>query len=372
MSHYIWQKPNWTNFSWNQELIWPKVASAKFKQGQLLARLSALSEKDKTATLADTLALETQQTAKIEGEIYALEQVRSSINHRFGLSEAGLPVQNRSIDGLVEVLLNATLQANESLDKTRLCNWHRSLFPTGFSGLKHIQVGEYRTDTQGEMEIVSGAIGHERVHYLAPPASQLPQMMDTFYRWWTTSHSSTESIIRAGMAHAYFVLIHPFEDGNGRIARALTDMALAQGDGIPHRYYSMSSQLMQRRKEYYFELEKVGTGSSDLTDWLEWFISQFESTLDDSHHRLEIVFSKAKFWQKHQEIEINKRQRKVVNLLLEKGKDGFTGGMSTRKYVAINKTSRATAYRELSDLVAKGIFQTTGVGRGLRYEIREE
>jgi Fic family protein len=370
MSQYIWKTPKWTEFKWDQQEIWPKVANAKFKQGQLLTKLSALAEGDRTENLAHTLALETQQTAKIEGEIYAIEQVRSSINRRFGLSEAGLPVQNRSIEGLVEVLLDATIKANEVLDKKRLCSWHGALFPTGISGLQKIMVGEYRNDKSGNMEIVSGAIGHEQVHYIAPPAEQLNKLMDDFLNWWEKSKTETDNIIRAGMAHAYFVLLHPFEDGNGRIARALTDMALAQGDGMQYRYYSMSSQLMQRRKEYYLELEQAGRGSGDLSEWLSWFTSQFELAIDEAQNRLANVFSKAAFWQQHQDLEVNSRQRKITNMLLEAGPKGFIGGMSTRKYVAINKVSRASAYRELNDLVAKGILQTVGIGRGLRYEIK--
>lgn len=370
MTQFIWKRPGWTEFKWDQQSIWPKVANAKFKQGQLLTKLSSLTEGDRTENLAHTLALETQQTAKIEGEIYVMEQVRSSINRRFGLSEAGLPIQNRSIEGLVEVLLDATLKANEILDKKRLCSWHGALFPTGVSGLRKIVVGEYRSDMSGQMEVVSGTIGHEQVHYVAPPAVQLHQLMSDFLNWWKKSEEETDNIIRAGIAHAYFVLLHPFEDGNGRIARALTDMALAQGDGMKYRYYSMSSQLMERRKEYYLKLEQVGRGSSDLTEWLSWFISQFELAIDEAQNRLANVFLKAAFWQQHQEIEVNTRQRKIINLLLESGPKGFIGGMSTRKYVTINKVSRASAYRELNDLVTKGILKTVGIGRGLRYEIK--
>lgn len=370
MSHYIWNNRNWTNFTWDQSVVWPKVAQVKFKQGQLLTKLSTLGEGDKTETLAAILAIETQQTAKIEGEMYALEQIRSSINRRFGLSEAGLPIQNRSIEGLVEVLLDATLKADEALNKTRLCSWHGALFPTGISGLRKIIVGEYRSDQSGQMKIVSGAIGHERVHYIAPPAKQLIQRMDDFFTWWNESAAKSESIIRAGIAHAYFVLLHPFEDGNGRIARAISDMALAQGDKMQYRYYSMSARLMQRRKEYYQNLENIAKGNSDLTEWLVWFVSQFEQSISDAQNRLENVFLKAAFWHQHQDMELSNRQKKVINLLIEAGPKGFIGGMSTRKYSALNKVSRATAYRELNDLVEKNILKTIGVGRGLRYEIK--
>lgn len=369
MHQYIWKNINWTQFTYDQQKIWPKIADVKFKQGQLLTKLSTLDENDRTETLADTLALETQQSAKIEGEIYSIEQVRSSINRRFGLPEAGLPCQNRSIEGLVEVLLDATVKAQEKLDKKRIYSWHGALFPTGVSGLKKVRVGEYRSDQFGEMEIVSGAIGHETIHYIAPPAEQLPHLMKNFFNWWEKSRSNMESVIRAGIAHAYFVLIHPFDDGNGRIARALTDMALAQGDEMKFRYYSMSAQLMQRRKEYYLELEKASQGTGDITEWLAWFVSQFEQALDHSEARLANVFLKAAFWHQFQDLELNSRQRKVINKLLEAGPTGFIGGMSTRKYVAINNVSRATAYRELNELVEKNVLQTVGVGRGIRYEI---
>jgi len=370
MSRYVWNSSNWTNFTWDQSTIWPKVADVKFKQGQLLTKLTALGESDRTEILASTLALETQQTAKIEGETFAIEQIRSSINRRFGLSEAGLPVQNRSIEGLVEVLLDATLKANEKLDKKRICSWHGALFPTGISGLRKIQVGKFRDDRGGMMEIVSGAIGHEKIHYIAPPATQLGSLMNEFFIWWEKSKSESDYIIRAGLAHAYFVLLHPFEDGNGRIARALADMALAEGDGMTYRYYSMSAQLMQRRKEYYQKLEEVSRGTGDLTEWLSWFVSQFEEAIGDANRRLANVFMKAAFWHQHQDLELNSRQRKVINILLEAGPEGFIGGMSTRKYVSTNKVSRATAFRELNELVEKQIFQTVGIGRGLRYEIK--
>lgn len=326
-------------------------------------------ESDLKKAEAVVLEQETLTTAQIEGEKYRPESVRSSVYRRLGLDYAGLPRTERHIDGLVEVLLDATVKREKPLTKKRLFGWQAALFPTGFSCLTKIETGKLRTDIAGPMQVVSGPISREKIHFQAPPAQRLAQEIAGYLDWWRQSRSKIDGIIRAGTAHFYFVTIHPFADGNGRLARVLTDMALAQDDQQPRRYYSLSQEIIRRRKEYYSVLETAQKGTVDITDWLVWFTGCFSAALTAAETLLGDVFSKAEFWRKYPAVEINTRQRKVLNRLLDAGRGRF-GGLTTRKYLGMTGTSRRTAIREIQSLVRQNILrQNKGLGRNVSYDI---
>jgi Fic family protein len=374
MRKYIWQLPNWTSFTWDEKALLPILSQIKLKQGMLVQQLNTLLSDDLTQTQAIILEQETIHTAAIEGEKYNAEMVRSSIHKRLNLSTAGLPHPDRHIDGLLDVIIDATGHPNQKLTLQRLFSWHASLFPTGYSRLLKISVAKLRNDLNGPMQVVSGNIGHEKIHFEAPGAEGLKQEMKRFLSWWTDSQSTQNGIIRAGIAHFYFVTIHPFDDGNGRIARVLADLALAQDDAFPHRYYSMSQAILSQKKDYYDILEKAQKGNQDLTPWLLWFTKCLLLALDNSSILLQNIFTKTSFWQKHYAVTINDRQRKVINKILDLGQDNFIGGLTTRKYVNMNHgISRRTAVREIQDLVSKGILtQNAGLGRSISYNIAKQ
>ncbi len=337
-------------------------------QGKILARVKALGVSLTNQAQAEILTEEAIQTSAIEGEILKRDSVRSSVSQHLGLSQVGLPQSDRHIDGLVEILLDATRNYKKQLTVKRLHSWHGALFPTGYSGLHKIRVGKWRTQP---MQVVSGSIGKEKVHYQAPPADRLEKEMKYFLNWWEKSKGMMEGFLRAGIAHFWFVTIHPFDDGNGRIARALTDMALAQDEELEMRFYSLSSQIMEERNDYYDVLEKCSKGKDDLTEWLSWFLGCANRAMQRSERIIGNVLAKADFWQHHAQTTMNERQRKVVNRLLSAGKGQFEGGLTTRKYVSLTKASRATAFREIADLVEKKILiQDPNVkGRSVRYNL---
>ncbi len=367
MHKYIWELPNWRNFSWNEKELLPLISSIRLKQGQLIQKVTDLFKDDLKKAEAIVLEEETLKTARIEGEKYNPESVRSSIHRRLGLDYAGLPRTEKHIDGLVEVLLDATVNHEEPLTENRLFSWHAALFPTGHSGLSKIEVGKYRP---GPMRVVSGPIGREKLHYQAPSAERISKEMNLFFTWWHETKDGLDGIIRAGIAHFYFVTIHPFDDGNGRITRALTDMALAQDDELPSRYYSLSNEIIKKRKEYYNILEKTQKGDDNITNWLLWFTSCVSSALDNSEILLQDIFAKTEFWRKNKDITIGVRQKKVINKMLDAGKNKFKGGLTTRKYMAFTKISRRTAVREIQDLLHKGLLkQNDGRGRSISYDI---
>lgn len=311
---------------------------------------------------------EAVETSAVEGVDLDLDSVRSLVARHLGLPLAGLPKADRYADGVVQVLLDATVNYQKPLTTKRLMGWQAALFPTGFSGVHQIRVGKWRGPEP--MRVVSGPIGRERVHFEAPPHNKIEKEMDRFLSWWLKSYEKVDGLIKAGVAHFYFVTIHPFEDGNGRIARALTDMALAQDEKLEKRFYSLSTQIMLERNEYYDILESSQKGELDITNWLMWFLQSTERAIKNSEKIVSKVMAKASFWKKNVGIEINSRQRKVVNLLLDAGPGGFVGGLTTRKYVSIAKTSRVTAYREITDLVEKGLLkQNEGRGRNVNYDL---
>lgn len=367
MVSYIWQDPDWPNFRWDASALLEPLGVCRLAQGKLLARVAGLGLPLANQSHAEILIEETVKTSAIEGETLDARSVRSSVARRLGLPSAGLPVDRR-IDDLVSVLLDATQNFATPLTAERLWCWQAALFPSGYSGLHRIKVGGWR-DSAGPMRVVSGAIGRERVHFVAPPADRLGTEMQRFLDWFDIGSRALEGVLHAALAHLWFVTVHPFDDGNGRLARALTDMALAQDDGQPARYFSLSTQIMADRNGYYAILETTQKGSCDVTGWLTWFLDCYARSIRRSEELLDGVFLRAEFWRRHSQTSLTERQRKVVNRLLEAGFDGFEGGMTTRKYAALNGVSRATAFRELDQLHEVGILRRTGQGRSVRYEL---
>ena len=324
---------------------------------------------DRQQARADVLVEEVLKTFEIEGERLDPRAVRSSVARRLGLQTAGLPlVRNQHADGVVEILLDATQYHENELTAERLFGWHAALFPTGYSGLHKIRVAAWRDDRNGPMRVVSGPIGREKIHYQAIPAERLDDEMDRFMRWWRESQQEVDGLLRAGAAHLWFVAVHPFDDGNGRIARSLTEMALAQDETLATRYYSISSRIMAERESYYAILDRTNKGDGDITEWMMWFLDCVTKAILQANSLLGNVMQKSRFWQCHAQTVLNDRQRKVVNRLLEAGHGGFEGGLTNRKYAGIAHVSRATAQRELADLVRKGfIGANPGGGRSASY-----
>jgi len=366
---WIWQQPEWPDFIWKTEALLPFLSKARLEQGKLLGRTKELGFELSQEAGADILIEEVIKTSEIEGAYLNRDLVRSSVAKHLGLSSFGLPQANRSIDALVDILIDATKKYDQPLTAERLRSWQAALFPTGYSGLLRIQVGEWRSG-EDPMQVVSGAIGKENLHFEAVPSSCVENEMDQFLAWWKTSQDKIDGLLRAGLAHFYFVTIHPFEDGNGRIARALTDMALAQDEKISTRFYSLSSQIMKEKKEYYDILERCQRGDMDVTAWLVWFLTSYTRSLEGSSKLIAKVLAKASFWKYFSQTALSDRQRKVVNVLLNAGKDEFEGGLTTRKYSSIAKVSRATAFREITNLVEKKvILQNPSKGRSTSYDL---
>ncbi len=367
MIRYIWQSPSWPDFRWDAEKLLAPLGECRRLQGRLLHAVAALGVSLGTEAQAEILTEETITTAAIEGEQFDLKAVRSSVARRLGIPVAGLPV-DRHVDGLVAVLVDATQTCDEPLTAERLRGWQASLFPTGYSGLHRIRVGQWRG--KEPMRVVSGPVGRETVHFEAPPAERIDEEMTRFLAWWDESKGTMEGLLRAAVAHFRFVTIHPFEDGNGRLARALTDMAIAQDDRQRMRSYSLSSQIMAEREAYYEVLERCQKGDGDITEWLLWFLGALARAITRSEMLLSVVLDKAAFWRQHGHLPLTERQRKVLNRLLDAGRGGFEGGLTTRKYASMAAVSRATAFREISQLVEWGaITQAVGKGRSVRYDL---
>ncbi len=365
---YIWQYADWPNFTWDMAKLAMPLTRTRYAQGAFIGTLKTLGFADATVAQADILTEEAIKTSAVEGEILDIHMVRSSVAKKLDISFSGKMKSNQHIDGLIEVLLDATQNHHKKLSLIRLRAWHAALFPTGFSGMHKIITGNFRG--KSPMQIVSGAMGQERVHFEAPPYQNLQQELANFIKWWNHGSIKIEGLIRAGLAHLYFVTIHPFEDGNGRIARALTDMALAQDEQMNQRFYGMSSQIMAEQGTYYKILEQTQKSNLNVTPWLIWFLECMERSIKKSEQIAANTLFKADYWRKHREKIISDRQRKVINKLLDAGIHGFSGGLTNKKYVAMAKVSRATAYREILDLVEKKmIVQATGLGRNVSYKI---
>lgn len=367
---YIWQTKSWPVLKWDSDKLLKPLGDTRFNQGSLITQIKKLGFEIQQTARADVLVEEALKTSAIEGEKLDPDAVRSSVGRKLGLSDAGLKeVRDPKAEGLVEILLDATINYSKKMTPERMWGWHAALFPTGYSGMLKISVGRWRNDCKGPMQVVSGPIGKRKVHFEAPPAKNLDKEMQTFISW-INETNQLDGIIRAGLAHIRFVTIHPFDDGNGRIARTLTDMCLAGDENNPKRFYSLSSQIMAERNDYYEILKATQAGTGDITDWLKWFLECMNRAILNSNTLLKKTMIKARFWQEFAQTRLHDRQVKVINRLLDAGTHGFEGGLKNKKYMGIAHTSRATAQRELSDLVNKGILiKMPGGGRSAGYDL---
>lgn len=360
LEQWVWQHSEWPAFRWDAGGLLPALSRARLAQGKVLGTLRLLDATRTSEAVAAILVQDGLTTSAIEGERLDLETVRSSVARRLGLPTAGLPTPPQTVEGLIDVLLDATQRYDYPLTPERLLGWHAALFPTGYSGFHRIRVGAWRGEEP--MQVVSGRIGQERVHFVAPPREHLENDVEKFLTWFNATPAEVDGLVRAGLAHLWFVTLHPFEDGNGRLARAITDMALSQDEGQRMRVFSLSAQILKEREAYYEILEKTQRGGMEVTEWLTWFLAQVEAAASQAEETVGLTLSKARFWLRHQDRDLNERQRKVLNRLLDAGPAGFQGAMNTRKYMGMTKTSRATAYRELADLVSKGCLRPTAQG----------
>ena len=362
---YIHEQPDWPELTWDNDELAAPLAEVRHQQGRLLGKMETLGFDLRSEASLVVLTADVVNSSAIEGERLDPHEVRSSIARKLGLDVAGLPQPSRSVDGVVEMMLDATQQFQAPFTAKRLYGWHAALFPTGHSGIHRIDVGQWRTDQAGPMRVVSGAIGKERVHFQAPTADRLTEEMTRFLSWFNST-SDCDPVLKAALAHFWFVTIHPFEDGNGRIARAIADMALARADGSKDRFYSMSSQIEVERKEYYRQLEVAQRGELDVTAWLAWFVDCLSRALDSSDERLAGVLTKARIWQRLQDRPVNERQRTVINRML----DGFEGFLSTSKYAKLAKCSTDTALRDIRELLDRGVLlPNPGRGRSTSYRL---
>ncbi len=369
MPQWIWEQRNWPRFSWDEAAIASPLGQARLAQGRVLGAVGILDPALTNEAVAAVLVGEGLATSAIEGERLDANAVRSSVARRLGLPAAGLPAPPRSVDGLIEVLLDATRGHASPLTVERLRRWHAALFPTGQSGLRRIRTGALRGDDP--MQVVSQRGGRERVHFVAPPRERLERELRRFLDWFANPPAGLDGLLRAGLTHLWFVTLHPFEDGNGRIARALTDMALAQDEREAQRFFSLSARIEQEREAYYDALEKAQRGNLEVTPWLSWFLEQTAAACATAETTVSGVLAKARFWLRYPGANFNDRQRRVLNRLLDAGPGGSEGGITTRKYANLTRVSRATAYRELSDLVTKGCLEPAGGGgRSRAYAIR--
>ena len=366
---WIHEHQNWPTFTWNTETLTSKLADVRHCQGRLIGRMEGLGfELTREATLI-TLTSDVVKSSAIEGEYLHPEEVRSSIARRLGIDiTEPIPV-SRDVENIVEMMLDATQKFSEPLTKERLFGWHAALFPTGRSGMHRITVGGWRTIDAGPMQVVSSPIGRENVHFEAPSADRLEMEMAAFIRWFE-SQGHIDPVLRSGIAHLWFVTIHPFEDGNGRIARAITDMALARADGISDRFYSLSTQIESERKDYYNQLEKQQRSTPEITGWLAWFLDCLGRAISSTEQTLGNVLFKAQLWDKINQNPVNARQRLIINRMLE---NNFKGYINTSKYAKLAKCSNDTALRDIQDLKARGIFiQNPGSGRSTSYRLPDE
>ncbi|WP_339864938.1 Fic family protein [Paremcibacter congregatus] len=365
---FIHENPDWPNFIWDDAILSPKLAALRYAQGRIIGRMQALGFAYRQEAGLVALTDEIVKSSAIEGEHLGAAEVRSSIARRLGLEVGGLVPANRDVDGIVEMMIDATQNYMEPLTQERLFGWHAALFPTGRSGMRRITVGAWRTEAAGAMQVVSGPIGREKVHFEAPTANRLDGEMSRFLNWYNTpvEPARIDPVLKAAIAHFWFVTIHPFEDGNGRIARAIADMALARADGAPERFYSMSAQIEVERNAYYNRLEAAQRREMDLTPWLEWFLDCLERAFDRAEMTLQSVLEKDQFWQGANYHALNERQRHVLTRML----DNWQGYLNTSKYAKLAKCSNDTALRDIRELLAAGLLiQNPGGGRSTSYRL---
>lgn len=366
MKTFIHQQDHWPEFTWNSDDFVSLLSEARNQQGRLIGKMETLGFDLRNEAFLDTLTLDVIKSSEIEGEFLNPDQVRSSIARKLGIEIAGSIASDRNVEGVVEMMLDATQNCFEPLTADRLFDWHAALFPTGRSGMHKITVADWRKDTTGPMQVISGAMGKEKIHFQAPDSELLEKEMDQFLAWFNRN-KTIDLVIKAAVAHLWFVTIHPFDDGNGRITRALTDMLLAQSDKSNQRFYSMSAQIRMERKQYYELLEKTQKGDLDITNWIIWFLSCLINALKSTDTVLTKVLFKAGFWQKHTNTALNDRQKKLLNKLM----DGFDGKLTSSKWAKIAKCSKDSAIRDINDLIEKGILQKEAAGgRSTNYELK--
>ena len=364
MAKYIYEYNNWTNFTWQASEINQIFGEVRHLQGKILGQMSAIGFANKEEAALTTLTLDVVKSSEIEGEFLAFDQVRSSIARRLGINIGGLVPASRNVEGIVEMMLDATQNYQQPLTHERLFGWHAAIFPTGFSGMHKIEVGQYRT---GEMQIVSGAMGKEKIHYEAIAAQKVHEEMELFLNWFNHS-TQFDPVIKAAIAHFWFIIIHPFDDGNGRIARAISDLLLAQSEQSKERYYSMSHQILIERKQYYEILQNSQYSSGDITSWIAWFFNCLKNALLSTELTFQKIVQKTEFWKIHENTVLNPRQRLILNKLF----DGFEGKLKSSKWAKLTKCSPDTALRDIKDLIDKGILQQEpSGGRSTNYELKD-
>jgi Fic family protein len=354
---YLHQNKDWPNFKWDGDTLLPYVSKARDLQGRLIGRMESMGFELREEAVLEIITEDIVKSSEIEGELLNPEEVRSSVAQRLGMEISGLPHTSREVEGVVAMILDATQKYKNSITKDRLCGWHAALFPTGRSGMYKITVGDWRDDEGGPMQVVSGPTGREKVHYTAPKASRLEDEMNKFIDWFNTD-DSMESVIKSAIAHLWFVSIHPFDDGNGRIARAIADSQLSRADRTNQRFYSMSSQIMKSKKGYYDILESTQKGSLDVSQWLVWYFERLVEALEATDEILSKILMKAKFWELHKTTQFNERQIEMINRL----HGDFVGKLHSSKWAKITKVHRDTARRDIQDLIEKGVLLDSGEG----------
>ena len=365
---YLWEQPDWCAFTWDERSVSPLLAQVSREQGRLLGKMEALGFDLRSEAHLRTLTQDVVKSSEIEGETLDTDQVRSSIARRLGIDVGGLVPADREVEGVVEMMLDATGNYAEPLTEERLFGWHAALFPSGRSGMRKIRVGHWRDDRDGAMQVVSGPMGKGKVDYEAPPAERVPGEIASFLSWFEQP-GGIDPLLVAGLAHLWFVTIHPFDDGNGRIARAIADLALARSEQSRQRFYSMSAQIRRERNDYYRALQRTQKGALDVTAWQTWFLECLLRALDGARETLGSVIEKARFWERFAKEPLNKRQIKVLNRLLE----GFEGKLTSSKWAKIAKCSQDTAYRDILDLIDRGALQKApGGGRSTSYSLITE
>lgn len=361
---YIWQQEGWPHMQWDDTSFSNILAEINLLRGKLLGRVSMFGFEEQNLSMLESMTQEIVHSAKIEGEELNRDSVRSSVARQLGLEYEGLKNSDHYTEGVVQVMIDAVQHHDMPLDAERLFSWHAALFPTGRSGIHKILVGDWR---QGEepMQVVSGPLGHEKIHYEAPASKDVPDMMSDFLRWFD-SENTLDPLVKTAVMHLWFVTIHPFDDGNGRICRTLTELLLSRADQTSQRYYSLSSEILNHCKDYYQYLELAQKGGLDVTPWIQWFLQTLKLALEAAFEKTEGVLRKSRFWDAHRSVSINERQRKVLNMLF----DGFEGKLNSSKWYKINHCSQDTANRDIRDLIAKGILKSTGEGgRSTNYEL---
>ena len=367
MATFIHELDGWPDLRWKHARVAAPLATARLEQGRLIGQLEALGFKVRDDAVLRAITDEVVKSSEIEGERLDADQVRSSVARRLGLEVAGLKRADRYVDGIVEMMLDATQQHDKPLNEERLFGWHAALFPTGRSGTQRVKTGGWRDDRSGPMEVVSGPVGRERVHFVAPPAKRLKSEMRRFLDWFNADEE-TEPVLKAAQAHLWFVTVHPFDDGNGRIARAITELTLARSERSPQRFYSLSAQIREERADYYRVLEQTQRGSLDVTPWVVWFLECLTRAVQSAERELAGVLARARFWERLRNVSLNERQRLMLNRLLE----GFEGKLTSSKWATMTKTSQDSALRDIQQLVDAGVLEKDSAGgRSTSYSLAQ-